>query len=218
MTAPRHVPPLGLAALTPLYDLAVAMTMQEGRLRSRLLEQLELAPGVSVLDVGCGTGTLAILMFQVEPGALIVGVDADADALRIAGRKASRAGARLRFDLGSAEHLRYPDASFDRVVFSLMLHHLERPIKLKALAEARRVLRPGGTLHIADLGPARSRLERIAALPIRLLDGESRVADNLDGRIPQMVEAAGFRLLPEQSPHQTLFGPVSFIRAERTGA
>lgn len=205
-----HVPPLGLAQLTPLYDVAVALTMQESRLRSRLVEQLDMVPGLSVLEVGCGTGSLTIRICQAEPRARVFGVDPDVQALRIAGRKASAAGTRIRFDLGDAERLRYPAESFDRVVFSLVLHHLDRAGKRQALAEAWRVLRPGGSLHIADIGPATTRLARLAATPIRLLDGE-RVVDNLDGLLPQLVEAAGFRLRSTSPPHGTLFGSVSFL-------
>ena len=209
-----HVPPLGLAQLTPLYDVAVALTMQESRLRSRLVDQLDLAPGLSVLEVGCGTGSLAIRVCRTEPRARVFGIDPDAQALRIAGRKASAAGTRIRFDLGEAERLRYPAESFDRVVFSLVLHHLDRAGKREALAEAWRVLRPGGSLHVADIGPAPGRLSRLAAMPIRVLDGE-RVVDNLDGLLPELVEAAGFRLSQASPAHRTLFGSVTFLRGAK---
>jgi ubiquinone/menaquinone biosynthesis C-methylase UbiE len=82
--------------------------MLESRLRSRLVEQLDLVPGLRVLEVGCGTGSLSIRICQAEPGARVFGVDPDVRALRIAGRKSSAAGARIRFDLGDAERLRYP--------------------------------------------------------------------------------------------------------------
>jgi SAM-dependent methyltransferase len=110
-----------------------------------------------------------------------------------------------------------PAESFDRVVFSLVLHHLDRTAKRKALAEAWRVLRPAGSLHVADIGPARGRLARLAATPIRVLDGE-RVIDNLDGLLPQLVEAAGFRLSPPTSAHRTRFGAVTFLHGRKTAA
>lgn len=188
--------------------------MQESRLRSRLVDQLDLAPGLSVLEVGCGTGSLSIRICQAGPGARVFGVDPDVQALRIAGRKSSAAGARIRFDLGDAKRLRYPAESFDRVVFSLVLHHLDRAGKRRALAEAWRVLRPAGSLHVADIGPARSRLGRLAATPIRVLDGE-RVIDNLDGFLPELVEAAGFRLSAPAPAHATLFGSVTFLRGRK---
>jgi ubiquinone/menaquinone biosynthesis C-methylase UbiE len=94
----------------------------------------------------------------------VVGLDPDPKALAIAKRKAQRAGLAIQLDQGFSDGLPYPDASFDRVFSSLMFHHLKAEEKAATLREVRRVLRPGGSLHLLDFGPPSgfSRLSRIA--------------------------------------------------------
>lgn len=103
-----------------------------------------------MLEIGCGTGNLAILAKRLYPTAEVLGTDPDLRALARARRKAQRAGLDVRFEPAYAEALPFPDASFDRVLSALMLHHLPKTAKLPALREVRRVLKPSGALHLAD--------------------------------------------------------------------
>lgn len=194
----RHfVPAAGLRFLAPLYDPFLRHHSRESLWRSRLVEQMRLEPGQRILDVGCGTGSQALLIKEAERAAEVVGLDPDPDILVIAGRKADQAGVRLRLDLGFADRLPYADASFDRVVSSLVFHHLAHETKVLALQQAYRVLRSGGELHLADLDRPRGRLMRVAVLPIRLLDGMDRTADNIAGRLPALIAEAGFSSIAE---------------------
>jgi len=132
----------------------------------RRLAELSGAAGagvVDVLDVGCGTGALtAALAAAAGPGARVVGLDASADM--IAHARVSHPG--CTFTVGLAESLEYPDASFDVVASSLLVHHLPQELRMSALGEMHRVLRPGGRLLVADFRPPKSRLGRGLLTPV----------------------------------------------------
>jgi ubiquinone/menaquinone biosynthesis C-methylase UbiE len=149
-TSKDYVPAMGLDALTPLYDMFVKWFMPETALRTRFVEQARLDDGMRVLDVGCGTATLTIMAKQRHPQAELVGLDGDGRILEIARRKIARAGVAITLDEGLSFRLPYPDASFGRVLSSLMLHHLAPDDRRRTLSEAFRVLEPGGELHVAD--------------------------------------------------------------------
>ncbi len=137
------------------YDLLVwVLTLgRERRFRERLVRLARVAPGDSVLDVGCGTGALAIAAkAQVGSGGLVFGVDPSPEMLARARRKAAKAGVDVRFETATLQGLPVPDASFDAVLSSLMLHHLSEEGRRRGIREIRRVLKPGGTFLAVDLG------------------------------------------------------------------
>lgn len=143
----------GITIGTPrFYDLSAAVLFGGTRRRSygQLLRAGGVKSGDRVLDIGCGPGFFARMLAQaVGAEGSVVGIDAAPEMIEYAGRKARRL-ANCRFQPGTAESLAFADASFDVVVSSLMMHHLPDEIRLKAAHEMRRVLRPGGTLLLAD--------------------------------------------------------------------
>jgi SAM-dependent methyltransferase len=147
--------------LLPLYD---PMTRLFGvdRIHRRLVDQADLRPGQRVLEIGCGTGNLLLAAKQAQPAAVAVGLDPDLAALARARRKARRRGVAVQLDRGYADALPYPDDSVDVVLSSFMLHHLPDDQREAAMREAVRVLRPGGALHLVDVGagenPAHGRI------------------------------------------------------------
>lgn len=210
-----YVPALGFDLLTPLYDPVLALLMREPELRERLLDQAGIGSGQEVLDIGCGTGTLAILAKRRCPGARIVGLDGDPKILEIARQKVERAGVDVELVEGRAEGAHFPAASFDRVLSSLVLHHLTREEKAAALSSAHRLLRAGGELHVADFGAPRGRIARWVMPFFRCFDGESRTRDNLEGRLPGLMSGAGFREVRGEGWLETVFGTVEFLAARR---
>ena len=109
------------------YDLLVwVLTLgRERALRERLVEFARLESGESVLDVGCGTGALAIAAKdRLGPGGQVCGVDPSSEMVARARRKTIRVGVDVRFETAAVEALPFPDATFDAVLSSLMLHHL----------------------------------------------------------------------------------------------
>jgi ubiquinone/menaquinone biosynthesis C-methylase UbiE len=142
------------------YDLLAWLLTRgrEGAFRERLIGLAGLEPGNSVLDIGCGTGTLAIAATRhVGPTGAVVGIDASPQMIARATRKAAKAGAPAVFQLAAAEQLPFPDARFDVVLSTLMLHHLPRKTREECATEIRRVLRPGGQVLVVDFGRAQTR-------------------------------------------------------------
>ena len=144
-----YLPAAGRDWALPLYDPFVKLLGGE-KTRRTLLEQADLGSQDRVLDVGCGTGTLAVMIKRLDPGVDVVGLDPDPNALARARRKAERAGLSVQLDQGFSDELPYPDASFDGVFSSFMFHHLPRDERESTLREVRRVLAPGGSLHLVD--------------------------------------------------------------------
>jgi ubiquinone/menaquinone biosynthesis C-methylase UbiE len=216
MTGQRaYIPALGLGWLLPLYDPLQRWILREPVLKGRLVEDALIEPGHTVLDLGCGTGTLAVLIKQRHPQAHMVGLDIDPRALQHAASKARGVGVHIDFTQASALELPYPSAHFDRVVSSLVLHHLSREQKVRALSEAWRVLKPNGLLCVADFGRPHTMYTRAVALVLR---HSEEVADNLDGLLPSLTERGGFDQVEERARYATVFGTVTLYRGYKAAS
>ena len=140
------------------YDLLAWLLLlgRERAFRDRLVLLARLEPGQSVLDIGCGTGSLAIAAKRrVGPFGRMHGIDASPEMIARARKKASKAGLDVTFTNGVVEELPFPDAHFDAVLSTLMLHHLPRAAREQCLRETRRVLKPGGHVLAVDFGGVR---------------------------------------------------------------
>jgi ubiquinone/menaquinone biosynthesis C-methylase UbiE len=139
------------------YDLMAWLLLfgRERAFRERLVVVAGLQPGESVLDVGCGTGSLAIAAKRrVGPSGAVQGIDASPEMIARATKKASRAGVDVTFTTGVVEGLPFVDGEFDAVLSTLMLHHLPREARQQCTREMRRVLKPGGRALAVDFGRA----------------------------------------------------------------
>jgi ubiquinone/menaquinone biosynthesis C-methylase UbiE len=148
------------------YDLLLWL-ISLGRERAFRQKQLDLAgivPGQSILDVGCGTGTLAIeAKRRVGLSGKVHGIDPSPEMIARAKKKARRAGLDLMFDTAAVEAIPFPDATFDVVLSTVMLHHLPDEARHRGILEIRRVLKPGGRLFAVDFGGVESeRHSRVA--------------------------------------------------------
>lgn len=175
----------------PFYDLGCRLIGLGPAFRAQTLRHAALREGECVLDVGCGTGVLTRLAAQaVGPTGEVVGLDPSARMIAVARRNAAREGAHVVFRLGVIERLPFPDASFDVVLSSLMLHHLPPDLKRDGLYEVYRVLRPGGRLLAVDLDRPGQPLWWLLFWPGMLVP---MIAENLRGAIPAHLNAAGFK-------------------------
>jgi len=207
----KYIPALSLGWLTPFYDLLFKLAMQEQTFKRQLIQQAHIQPGMRVLDLGCGTGTLTILIKQMHPDAEVIGLDGDRIILEIARSKINKAGLNITLDYGLAFQLPYPVNSFDRVLSSLVIHHLMTEDKQRAMLEIQRVLRSGGELHIVDFGKPRNTYSRLVSLVMRRLEEAN---DNIQGLLPEMIQRAGFMQVEETAQHLTIVGGLSFYRAQ----
>jgi ubiquinone/menaquinone biosynthesis C-methylase UbiE len=173
--------------------------------RDKLIELAAPAPGENVLDVGCGTGTLAIALgSKVAPGE-VHGIDASPEMIEVADEKAAKVDSDIDFQIALIEAIPFPDASFDLVTSSLMLHHLPDDLKCTGLAEIRRVLKPGGRFLAMDLATeSHSPLGHLLSI-----FGHARGESMVDKLVP-MLKDAGFSQV-EAIP--TRHKKFAFIRA-----
>jgi ubiquinone/menaquinone biosynthesis C-methylase UbiE len=147
--------PVGLVLHHPRrYDLRLMLMTRgrEGAFRRSLIQLAGVEPGNSVLDVGCGTGSLAIAAGKaVGAQGRVVGIDPSPEMIGRAQSKARRL-ANVSFQIGTAQELPFPDASFDVVLNTFVVHQLPHDSLHQAKLETARVLRPGGRLLIVDIG------------------------------------------------------------------
>jgi ubiquinone/menaquinone biosynthesis C-methylase UbiE len=148
----------GLTLHSPAaYDFLIWLVTRgrQQALREEMLRPARLQTGESVLDVGSGTGSLAIAAkLRVGETGAVYGVDASPEMIARATKKARRAGVEVTFKNAFAQSIPFQDATFDAVLSTVMLHHLPRPARRELALEIRRVLRPGGRFIVIDFGAA----------------------------------------------------------------
>ena len=186
----RYVPAAGRSGLTRFYDLGVRLTMRESRWRPLVVDAVADLSPATVVDVGCGTGALSIPIGERLPTARVIGVDGDRQVLEIARGKPG--ADRVEWTEGLAGSLSLTDGEADVVVTSLVLHHLPLDTKRDMLAEARRILRPGGRLIVADWAAPQDVIASAGFTLLQLLDGFATTNDNRRGLIPRLIVQAGF--------------------------
>lgn len=210
-----YIPALGYRWLTRFYDPVVRATTREDTVKDALLRQANVRGEQQIFDLGCGTGTLAMLIKRAYPSVEMFGLDADPDALKLARRKLEHTGIEVHLDQGVASTLPYAAESFDRVFSSLFFHHLQSDFKLEAMREVLRVLRPGGEFHIADWGKPTNPAIRLAFFGVQLLDGFATTTDNVKGLLPDLLGLAGFEKVETTHSYSTLLGTISLYRARK---
>jgi ubiquinone/menaquinone biosynthesis C-methylase UbiE len=207
-TKKEYIPALSFRVLTPFYDFIQKYIVRDIRYKSRLIKQAHIQAGHRVLDLGCGTGTLAIMAKRAQHKAEVFGLDADPEMLKLAHIKRDQAKLKITFDVGFTNDLPYPDSSFDRVLSSIMLHHLKTPDKEKTAHEIYRVLKPGGQLHIIDFGKPYTWYGKLLG---PFLHKFEEANDNVAGRLPEIFGAPGLKT--EIVGHfWTFFGDLAFLK------
>jgi ubiquinone/menaquinone biosynthesis C-methylase UbiE len=205
-----YIPAAGRDALLPGYDLLTRL-LGMNRVYDTLVAQAELGAGLRVLEIGCGTGNVTTRVKRAEPGVDVVGTDPDPLALARAERK-TRGMTGIRFERAYAQALPFADGEFDRVLSSMMLHHLDDDVKAGAAAEIHRVVRPGGTLHIVDIGGHTTAHDGLAA---RFMMRSPHAAGNLGDAIPRLLRSVGFECTEVGIRRHRLIGQLTFYRATR---
>jgi ubiquinone/menaquinone biosynthesis C-methylase UbiE len=207
----RYIPAFRFHRLTRWYDPMMQVLFPEEESKTALILQGRIQAGQVVLDMGCGTGTLTLLIKKIHPNTDVYGLDRDSQVLNIARRKIERTGEAISLQHGTATCLPYANESFDHVFASLALHHLTRQDKQQALREAFRVLKPGGKLHVVDFGKPHDLLMWLISLVVRWFE---EIHDHIMGLLPVFIADAGFHWV-EVTRHRTITGTMAVYCASK---
>ena len=212
----EFIPALRFNRLTPLFDVVAATTVRDRTIKRRVLDHAAISSGEAVLDLGCGTGTLAVAAARAAPDVTVTGIDADPSILARARERAVANGLEIVFDEGRSTQLPYADASFDLVLATLFFHHLPDEEKRKTAAEVVRVLRPGGRLVVADVGRPQDPLMRVAVrATVQVLDGVATTALNVRGELGEVLAGASLKSVTSRDRVRTPTGTYEILTASR---
>lgn len=211
----KYIPALKFNRLTRFYDTLINKFLREKLWKQLLVGAIVNHMPLKMLDVGCGTATLTIMLQKEFPGASVTGIDGDSKILAIADKKIKEARLNINLKEALSFKLSFPSDHFDVVVSSLMLHHLSDDDKQKTLHEIIRVLKPGGQLVIADWGKPNSIFIRWLFYMVQLLDGFSTTKSNVKGLLPAMIIDAGFVAVKELQRIPTILGSISIISSKK---
>ena len=208
----KYIPAAGQDWLLPFYDPFAKLLGAEAE-RKTLVDQSAIQSGFRILDVGCGTGSFAILIKRLYPSVEVIGLDPDSKALARAKRKAERVSISIRLDQGSADQLPYKNGFFDRVFSTFMFHHIPIDKQEKVLSEVQRVLKPGGRLHMLDFAGS----EAAGCGPFtRCFHLSHHLKDNSEERILTLMNRAGLASCQKVMEGTMLFRSlrIKYYRAE----
>ena len=216
MTADQsaYTPPLGHNWLTPTYDTVIRVLTREAAWRSALIDQIAPSSADRILDVGCGTGTLAVELNRLVPEAEIIGIDPDATALERALAKADSSSRSLRFLEGFLSKAALPlNWKPTKIVSSLVFHQTPLATKREILRTMHDLLAENGEIHIADYGFQKGPVMRaLFRMTVQMLDGVADTQPNADGILPELMREVGLTV----DAGRTLPTPTGSISLYRT--
>lgn len=210
MNNTAYIPALRYNWLTKFYDSLLSITFPEKKIKQALIYQCSFTGNERVLDFGVGTATLSIMIKQQFSSVNITGVDVDSKILEIAKNKVNGDVQLIQYD---GSYLSLSDRSIDKIVSSLVFHHIPTANKKIVLKELYRILKPGGELHIADFGKANNLYAKLAFGIFRRIDGEENTRTNSQGLLSEFIKLAGFKNVKETKYFNTLFGTIKLISA-----
>lgn len=215
MSSIKYIPALRFKWLTPWYDFIVGMTLPEKKIKEALIKLASVSAQHKVLDFGCGTGTLTIMTKQAVRGVDIVGIDIDRQILKKAIRRVREKELDIKLIEYDGNKLPFDTNQFDKIISSLVFHHLDTSEKQKVLSEIYRTLSPKGELYIADFGRSDSLVQRFLFNSIRILDGFQPTKANAEGSLPLLISKAGFKYVSINKRFKTIFGEVQVFKATK---
>ena len=201
-----------------VYDICepILLLGKQAEYDRHLMALLDLQASDHVLDLGCGTGVLTRMIadqLDTTAGGESVGIDAAGKMISVARKK--RGAPNCRFEVMAAEDLDFEDAAFDAVVSSLFFHHVQLDLKQMALAEACRVLKPGGRLVIADMHIPTTWMGALVSHVSRWFFMQPQIGENIRGVLPEVIQESGFEP-PEIAA--TYFGYIAVFHSHKPEA
>ena len=204
----NYVPALGFNWLTKSYDWLISNFFPEKKFKAALIDQANILQGETVMDFGSGTGTLCVMLKQSYPASNVVGLDIDEKIINIARKKIQKEKLDIRLLQYDSNTIPLSDNSVDKIVTSLVLHHLNTDIKEKMFREFHRILKPGGEFHVADFEKPANLYTRIAFQLVRWLDGKECTSINVKGKLKGLIERNKFTWLTGGNYFNTIIGTI----------
>ena len=189
--------------------------MPEKKFKEAIIENANIENDFVVLDFGVGTATLSIMAAQVNPKAVYKGIDIDEKILVIARRKVDASHVAVELIKYNGGTLPFADNTFNRVISSLVFHHLTTVQKIQAFSEIKRVLKPGGELHVADWGKPSNFLMRGLFHLVQLLDGYNTTDDNVKGKLPELIKSSGLKVVQTNQNYNTVLGSIQLFSSQK---
>ena len=215
MSNEKYIPALKYNWLTGLYDWLIQTFMPEKKFKEAIIENANIENDFVVLDFGVGTATLSIMAAQVNPKAVYKGIDIDEKILVIARRKVDASHVAVELIKYNGGTLPFADNTFNRVISSLLFHHLTTVQKIQAFSEIKRVLKPGGELHVADWGKPSNFLMRGLFHLVQLLDGYNTTDDNVKGKLPELIKSSGLKVVQTNQNYNTVLGSIQLFSSQK---
>lgn len=209
-----YVPALGFHWLTPLYDPLIRNWSATARIHDAVIESLAIRPGMRLLELGAGTGRLAIELKRRHPSVQLDAIDADRSMIARARRNAARAKVHIAFREGDMTRLP-ASAAYDGIFSTMVFHHLSPPAKRAALVAARTALAPGGRFVVGDFGRPRGALQWLLFRSLQqTLDGSENTSPHRDGRYERTVRET-FSDVHTAASWRTVAGTIEVLVCSR---
>ena len=198
------IPALRFKSLNNLFDLFLKISMKENFVKNELINFSKLNNNQTILDFGCGTGTLIEMILLKTPKLNIVGLDIDQNILNIATQKLKFYNPQLIKYNGV--NIPFSDNYFDKVLSSLTIHHISSGNKIFILKEIRRVMKAGGKIYILDFVKPADMYSKFVTSILKLTEP---IHDNIEGKIPGMLNVSGFINISQNGYYKTAFGALT---------
>lgn len=200
----NFIPALRFKSLNNLFDRFLKVSMKEKFIKNELIYFSKLNNNQTILDFGCGTGTLIKMILDKIPELNIIGLDIDQNILNIASQKLKLYNPQLIKYNGT--NIPFSDNYFDKVLTSLAIHHIYTENKILIFSEISRVIKKGGKIYILDFVKPKDVYAKFVTSILKMTEP---IHDNIDGKIPGMLYESGFTDISENGYYKTIFGPLT---------
>lgn len=214
MKSSEYIPALRYHFLTPIYDVFIKLVVPEKKVKTQTVELAQLKPDDNVLDFGCGTGTLLQLLKEKYPDVECAGIDNDPRMLKVA-KERLLGIPKVQLVEYAGHSLPFTDNSFNAVVSTWVFHHLTNEQKTQAFTEIHRVLKPNGKLVVADWGKPQNGLMKLLFFILQIVDNFETTQINLEGRLPEFMQAVDLRNVEIVGNQSTLLGTLTYYTASK---